>query len=187
MIKINFKLLTFTLLILFMMTFIIVIADAGPIEPSYSGEWMFTVNGNDNNVDDVENKINKWFDDKDILYHSDLEMLMKLEDKDAGKDGDFLFYFDNDKKSGTWYSSESVKFYSVKGSDQYAMYWVNPSLKEGLFSMEHIFKNGKNPDLSHITFWTNNNTYETTSTPEPSTMALFFAGLLSLSFINRKL
>jgi hypothetical protein len=144
------------------------------------------MDGNDNNINDVENEINKWFGERNILYQSDLRMLMKLEDKDAGKDDDFSFYFNSDNKSGTWFSNESVKFYSVKGGNQYAMYWLDPSLIEGYFSMEHIFlKNGKNPDLSHITFWTNDNIYK--PTPEPSTIILFCVGLLCLSHINRKI
>lgn len=161
-------------------------AKAGPsYDTNKLGQWMFTVNGNDNEkyLDDIEDHINQWFSDNNILYKSDLEFLEKLEDKDEGKSGDFSFYWNNGShKSGSWVSlNEEVKFYSIKAGNQYAMYWVGDNIFEGSFNTEQELL-GK--DLSHITFWTNNNTY--TSTPEPATMLLLGLGLLGVAYTSRK-
>ena len=51
----------------------------------------------------------------------------------------------------------------------------DPALS-GLFSTEHLENGGGNqPDLSHITIYTNDNVYD--QTPEPATLMLFGVGL----------
>jgi len=183
MLKINMKLINLLIIFMIMMISIIFTAKANA---TYTGTYMFTENGNDNNIDSVEARINKWFSDNSILYKSDLEFIGKLEAKEAGQNDDFSFVWSNsDHKSGVWSSNEPVKFYSVKGGTQYAMYWVDPALDTGIFSTENVLNKGGNiPALSHISFWTNNNVYS--QTPEPGTMLLLGLGLLGLSYTQRK-
>lgn len=150
---------------------------------SYTGTYMFTATGNDKEqyTESIEDRVNQWFLDNGILYESDLEFLKKLEDGDEGGDENFSFcWSDATHTSGSWTSeNKEVKFYSVKAGDQYAMYWVGENVFNGLFSTEHLFVGtNNNPALSHITFWTNNNTYTEQPIPEPSTFILVGLGLL---------
>jgi len=185
MLKINMRLINLLIIFIIMMISIVFTAKANAV---YTGTYMFTEDGNDNDVDSVEDHINKWFSDNSILYKSDLELIGKLEENEAGQNDDFSFVWSNsDHKSGIWSSNEPVRFYSVKGGTQYAMYWVDPALETGIFSTENLLNKGGNiPALSHISFWTNNNTYDTTPTPEPGTIILLGLGLLGLTYTQRK-
>ena len=140
----------------------------------YTGTYMFTAAGNDNNIDEVEALINQWFSLNNIHHHADLTYLGK-DDVGGGK-------------TGEWYWDEAVKYYSVKGGNQYSMFWVDPSQASGTWSTEFLLNDGgKQLDMSHISFWTNENTYETYPTPEPPTAALIGLGLLVASGLKRKL
>lgn len=157
--------------------------------PDYSGVHMFTELGNDNDVDKIENLVNTWFLDNGILYESDLEYYEKLEDYDSGNSNyKAYFEFDGGKTSGTWETDDPVIFYSLKAGNKYAMYWLEVPKQEGIFSTEYYLTNKKDiaQDLSHITFYTNHNTYDTTHTPEPGTLVLLGLGLLSIAKICRK-
>ena len=133
----------------------------------YTGTYMFTASGNDDNIDEVESLINQWFSINNIHHHAELTYLGK-DDVGGGK-------------TGEWYWEEPVKYYSVKGGNQYSVFWVDPSQTTGKWSTEFLLNGGGNhPDMSHISFWTNEDTYDTHPTPEPSTVALMSLGLASL-------
>ena len=77
---------------------------------------------------------------------------------------------------GTWSTAESfaVEFYSVKGSTEFALYYVDPALQEGAWTTHHLLNGGDSiPAISHIS------AALTTSAPvpEPATMLLFGTGL----------
>lgn len=149
--------------------------------PVYTGTYMFTVSGNDNDVNNVEQLVNQWFSDRG-MDDVDLNFSMKLEEGQFGLDG----YGYSGTKSGTWFAPSLVDFYSVKGGNQYAMYWVNPALSSGLFTTSHLVNGGgKNPTLSHISFWTSERGYN--ETPELSTLTLFMLGLFAMTrYYNKK-
>jgi len=157
--------------------------------PSYDGVYMFTEKGNDNDISKSEKLINNWFLDNNILYESDLEYYKKLEDVDSG-DSNYKAYFEfgSNKTYGEWKTKDPVIFYSLKAGNEYAMYWLEVPKQEGIFSTEYYLTNKKNiaRELSHITFYTNKNTYGTNQTPEPTTLILLGFGLLGLSKIFRK-
>lgn len=165
--------------------------------PTYMFDYMMTEVGNDQDTNALEILINNWFTDNDILYQSDLEFLYKLEAENADDTGlaedGFSFTWGDDHTVGTWESPVPVKFFSVKGSDAYAVYWNPLKALEGTFSTEMLRESP--PDLSHISFYTNDNIYGEslllggglpTPTPEPTTSLLFGLGLLGLVGLVRR-
>ena len=83
--------------------------------------------------------------------------------------------------SGTWTWDDSetdIGFYAVKADDQFALYFVYPGLKEGIWSTEHV----ENKGLSHLQALG----ITTTKVPEPAAMLLLGAGLILMGIVGRK-
>lgn len=159
--------------------------------PSYTGIHMFNESGNNQNITEVERLINNWFDVNNIFYKSDLKYYQKLEDDGTTEDDSYKSYFEFENNetsgsSGTWKTKDPVIFYSLKAGNEYAMYWLEVPKQEGSFSTENYLTNnhGKALDLSHITFYTNNNVYN--ETPEPTTLILFGFGLITIASLSRR-
>lgn len=175
------KLIIITILLLFSFS-----AYAGPV-------YMFTAPGNitHNNYQTAEDLINNWFVTNNINYEAELEHLATydLEDDNVYSypEESFTFSLETDNKLGSFTSIEPVKFLSVKGGKQYAMYWYEVPVFEGTFSSSDLkVGNGNIPAISHINLWTNNNTYNDNQVPEPATLLLFGSGLIALAAIKRK-
>ena len=153
---------------------------------SYTGTFMFTLSGNDNNYSEsfLENTINEWFTDNHINYLADISYYTKIDVED-GFITDLAYVTMNNGESGNWYTNDPIKFYAVKGGTEFSFFWVGMKpLDQGEFDNTYLInKSGNLSDISHISFWTNSNILET---PEPSTMLLFGLGLLTISFFNRK-
>jgi len=157
----------------------------GMSTPSYSGIYMFTYSGNDNDLTEVNNLINDWLN-LNNEENIKIEYVSKLENE--GSNNDFKFFFNDTKKEGTFSSLNNINFYSVKGGNQFAVYWLDISmlnLSNYMWSTEHLINGGGNqPDLSHISiFWTDE---KNLPVPESLTILLFGFGLLFITGISRK-
>jgi hypothetical protein len=84
---------------------------------------------------------------------------------------------------GTWSVDPSfpIGFYSVKASDSYALYFVDPEATSGYWSTIHL-TNSPQPAISHFSGLSTNGA----PVPEPATMLLFGSGLIGLAGLGRK-
>ncbi|MEA2060868.1 MAG: PEP-CTERM sorting domain-containing protein [Thermodesulfobacteriota bacterium] len=99
-----------------------------------------------------------------------------------------------DNKSGKWKITDSgayapdekINFYSVKGSTEFALYYVNPQQNAGTWTTAHVENNGDNqPGISHFSV-VRTSGLETSETPEPATLLLFGFSLIWLAGMVRK-
>ncbi|MFW5810956.1 MAG: PEP-CTERM sorting domain-containing protein, partial [Thermodesulfobacteriota bacterium] len=160
----------------------------------FSGEYLFTV------TDPKNDNVNQWSqDDTSALIEeinnridpdiSKLDPLGKYDvDTDAFEGLEFAFFDNGDLKSGTWNTGGTqIESYTVKGANEWALYWLYGGASEGKWSTEHLSTpNGKNiPELSHLTLW--NSDQNAAPVPEPSTIVLLGVGLMGILGAGRKL
>ena len=142
--------------------------------------YLGTFSGNDH-VADVENA-------------AGTTGLTLLEKSDNGGQTNFLFNSSandpNGTKSGTWEyipGNAIVSYMSVKSGSQFALYEYDPTRSSGNYSTENLsVGNGNIPGLSHLSFFSGSGPGSGSPVPEPSTIALFGAGIFALSLRHRR-
>lgn len=95
-----------------------------------------------------------------------------------------VFNSEGEALAGTWsvVSPYELGFYAVKSSDNWALYFVDPSQASGIWSTVHLLNNGdQTPTISHLS-----GLVESTPIPEPATLILLGSGLLGISGFRRK-
>lgn len=93
-----------------------------------------------------------------------------------------------DNVDGTWDVLDdliSIAYITVKAANSFALYDVQGA-NDGTWTTAGLLtpgQNGNQPDLSHLSFWTAN---ETVQVPEPGTLGLLGLGMLGLMTVRRK-
>jgi len=169
----------------------------------FTGYYIGTILGENDSLDDVLNLARIFLND-DSFGISDYS---KTEVSDSGT----ISYDDpnsdvkidvtvaDDLKSGTWsivnpQPDQAISFYSVKGGNEYALYYVNPALTTGEWITEHLLNNLNNlnnPTISHFSGVIASTPLPpppggTDAVPEPATMILLGFGLIGLAGIGRR-
>ena len=158
---------------------------------NWTGEYLGTIQLNNDSSELLEYLIGIYLDDPlySIVSYDKVDIPENTSSagsltNDTDGDGNFLTVsWDNEVKSGEWNTSPLyTSFYSVKGSDEFALYYVDPAVISGIWTTAHLLNNGGQiPSLSHLDAVTTS-----APVPEPTTMLLSGIGLMGMGFYLRR-
>jgi hypothetical protein len=158
-----------------------------------SGEFLFALGGNTNDAYDP-------IPAGDVYSVLELQSVLRSADSRfsaveltvagyvEGNAGDYGIDLGGNGSSGTWAtnpSSNFIEFYVVKGSDGFAMYYVNPADNTGSWSTYDLYVrgfSGNSLDISHFIGYNPSSA----PVPEPGTILLIGVGLVGIGLYGRK-
>ena len=146
---------------------------------AYALLYLGTFSGNDNDLSQVEAYV-----ESKLGYDISLQFYAKV-DKPGTADGGLSVTYGSGNLTGTWATGDPISLFSVKGSNGYALYWLEPGddLISGEWSTDKLLNNGgQQPAISHFSTWTTTGGTNPPGdpVPEPATLLFVGAGLAGL-------
>lgn len=91
--------------------------------------------------------------------------------------------YDEGNMTGTWSTEQPIDFYTVKGGNEYAVWWIQEGADSGIWTTEGLINGGgSRPAISHLSAYNN----RPTNVPEPSILSLLGISLLVYAGVTRR-
>ena len=134
-------------------------------------------------MDSIEGEVETWFlNEKGVTRDIDFVRYAQVDSPGTSSGGLTSVTYDPGSKTGTWTTDKPIEFYTVKAANIFALYWIDGGASSGWWSTEHIFKNGQNPAMSHISVWNP----VTPVVPAPAAILLGVFGVSCLPWMRRR-